>query len=206
MRGSTPEFHWLRPNIFNWSACDPSVKADLYSTGIAIADATFFVDPIVISRQVLKKLLLSFPPPRGLIVTNDNHWRNSQTLAEDLSVPIFARASDQSNDDRPPFVPLPDARLGGNLAVLPIEGAAPGEIALHFPADGGTLIIGDALINFEPYGFTFLPAKYCSNQKEMRRSLLKLLNYEVERIFFAHGTPLLARAGSRLRELLDNHE
>jgi glyoxylase-like metal-dependent hydrolase (beta-lactamase superfamily II) len=62
--------------------------------------------------------------------------------------------------------------------------------------------MGDALINFEPYGFTFLPAKYCSNQKQMRRSLRKLLDYKAERIFFAHGTPILAGASERLKSLL----
>jgi glyoxylase-like metal-dependent hydrolase (beta-lactamase superfamily II) len=86
--------------------------------------------------------------------------------------------------------------------VLGIEGAAAGEIALHYAPDSGTLIVGDALINFEPYGFTFLPGKYCSNEKEMRRSLQRLLGYEAERILFAHGTPILSGASDRLRELL----
>ncbi|PYJ69352.1 MAG: hypothetical protein DME76_09285, partial [Verrucomicrobia bacterium] len=55
--------------------------------------------------------------------------------------------------------------------------------------------------NFEPYGFTFLPAKYCSNQKEMRRSLRKLLDYKAERLLFAHGTPIVSGAGEKLQGL-----
>jgi glyoxylase-like metal-dependent hydrolase (beta-lactamase superfamily II) len=88
------------------------------------------------------------------------------------------------------------------LRVIGIEGAAPGEIILHYAPGGGTLIIGDALINFEPYGFTFLPNKYCSREKEMRRSLRKLLDYKTERILFAHGTPILSGASDRLQRLL----
>ena len=65
-------------------------------------------------------------------------------------------------------------------------------------------IIGDALINFAPYGFTFLPAKYCSNQKQMRQSLGKLLAYKAERMFFAHGLPILSAASERLRGLLES--
>jgi glyoxylase-like metal-dependent hydrolase (beta-lactamase superfamily II) len=65
------------------------------------------------------------------------------------------------------------------------------------------LNVGDALINFEPHGFTLLPAKYCSNQKQLLRSLRKLLDYKAERILFAHGTPVLSGAGERLRGLLD---
>ena len=63
--------------------------------------------------------------------------------------------------------------------------------------DGGTLIVGDALINFEPHGFAFLPPKYCSNPKQMRRSLRKLLDYDFERMLFAHGTPILHGARAR---------
>src|SRR5438045_7469605 len=83
-----------------------------------------------------------------------------------------------------------------------IEGAAAGEIVLHYAPSGGTLIVGDALINFEPYGFTFLPAKYCSNGKEMRRSLRKLLRYKAERMIFAHGSTIVSRASDGLRGVL----
>ena len=79
----------------------------------------------------------------------------------------------------------------------------PGEIALYHSPNGGTLIVGDALINFEPYGFTFLPGKYCLDEKEMRRSLLKLLDRKAERILFAHGLPIVSNATARLRRLLD---
>jgi hypothetical protein len=58
------------------------------------------------------------------------------------------------------------------------------------------------LINFEPYGFVLLPAKYSSNFKLMRRSLSKLLDYSFERMLFAHGLPILSHARERLELLL----
>ena len=66
----------------------------------------------------------------------------------------------------------------------------------------GTLIFGDALINMGSNGFSFLPNKYCFNPKLMRRSLRKVLDYPCERILFAHGTPILSQAKSRLTNLL----
>jgi len=90
------------------------------------------------------------------------------------------------------------------LRVIGIEGAGPGEIALYHPADNGTLIVGDALINSERHGFTFLPGKYCSNEKEMRRSLRKLSACRAERMLFAHGMPILSGASDRLQRLLDS--
>jgi hypothetical protein len=84
-----------------------------------------------------------------------------------------------------------------------MEGAVAGEIALYHPSNGGTLVVGDALINFEPRGFTFLPRKYCENEKKMRSSLRQLLAKPAERLFFSHGTPILSGATDRLRQLLE---
>ena len=87
--------------------------------------------------------------------------------------------------------------------MIEIEGAVDGEIALYHADNRGTFIVGDALINWDPYGFAFLPRKYCLNEKRMRRSLRQLLARPAERILFAHGTPLLSGASARLRQLLD---
>jgi len=57
------------------------------------------------------------------------------------------------------------------------------------------------LINFEPYGFSFLPRKYCLNEKQMRSSLHQLLARPAERMLFAHGVPILSGATARLRHL-----
>jgi glyoxylase-like metal-dependent hydrolase (beta-lactamase superfamily II) len=128
--------------------------------------------------------------------------RDAASFADRFSVPIFA------HPDTFPCATLQWTKVAdggtvcGELAVITIEGAVAGEIALYHSANGGTLFIGDALINFEPYGFTFLPPKYCSNERQMRRSLRKLLEQKVERMFFAHGMPILSRAGERLLQLV----
>lgn len=93
-------------------------------------------------------------------------------------------------------------QLAPAVRLFQIEGAAPGEIALHFPGEGGTLVVGDALINMGSHGFSFLPAKYCQDARQMRRSLPQLLDCQFERILFAHGTPIVAQARRRLAELL----
>ena len=52
-------------------------------------------------------------------------------------------------------------------------------------------------------GFTLLPAKYCADQKTMRKSLRRLLDHAFERILFAHGFPILSGGAGRLRTLLE---
>ena len=143
----------------------------------------------------------------GIFVTNVNHCRAAADFAEKFAAPIFAHSatcaacklsSGREVNDGQTFIP--------NACAIEIQGAAAGEMAIYHEQDGGALIVGDALINFEPYGFTFLPPKYCSDAKEMRRSLRRLLDYNFERMLFAHGTPLMHSARRKLEELLRSNE
>ena len=197
------DFDRIASNIAIWHDYDSTVKAELYSTCLITPDSSYFIDPIPLRSEALDKLVAA-GRVAGIIVTNCNHHRASARFAEQFAVPVLAYC-----DAFPGHAPRQFMRVANGdeicdgLHVIGIEGAAPGEIVLHYAADGGTLIIGDALINFETYGFTFLPGKYCSNEKEMRRSLRKLLDYKAERMLFAHGTPILSRASERLKALLD---
>ena len=168
------------------------------------SDGAYLVDPIPLKSEALDELVNS-GRVAGVIVTNSNHYRVFAQFARQFSVPIFAHRD--TFPDRLPsqFRNVADGHeICGELRSIGIEGAVPGEIVLHYAPDGGTLIVGDALINFESYGFTFLPGKYCSNEKEMRRSLRRLLDYKAERILFAHSTPILSGASNRLQALLSD--
>ena len=196
------DFDRITSNIAIWHDYDSAVKAELYSTCLGTPDGTYLVDPILLEREALYELIGS-NSVMGIIVTNGNHHRASATFAEKFSAPLFGRTEAFLNKVARELKSVTDGdEISEALTVIGIEGAADGEIALHYAPHGGTFIIGDALINFAPYGFTFLPAKYCSNQKQMRRSLGKLLAYKAERMLFAHGTPILSEAIERLRGLL----
>jgi glyoxylase-like metal-dependent hydrolase (beta-lactamase superfamily II) len=164
----------------------------------------YLIDPIPLEKEALDELIGS-DCVAGIIVTNSNHDRAFARFAEQFSAPVFARCETFADKTLDEFTSVADGdEICDELRVIGIDGAAAGEIVLHYAPGGGTLIVGDALINFEPYGFAFLPAKYCSNQKEMRRSLRKLLAYKAERMLFAHGTPILSGASDRLQGLLNS--
>jgi glyoxylase-like metal-dependent hydrolase (beta-lactamase superfamily II) len=192
----------VAPSLLIWQTYDPALKADLFSTAIATRSGSFLVDPIPLTDAALGQLL-NADSVNGVIVTNRNHLRASLEFADRFSVPIFAHTETFSGQAFLGTKVGDGGEICDELAVIGIEGAAEGEIVLHSTTNGGTLITGDALINFEPYGFTFLPHKYCSNEKQMRRSLRKLLAHKTERMLFAHGPPILSRAGERLQQLLD---
>jgi hypothetical protein len=199
------EYHSLAADLAIWHAFDPKAKAELFSAACRTAHGIAFIDPLRLAEPALTDLL-GEDRAAGIVLTNINHWRASARLAEKFSIPIFAHPDSAGAGDAP-FEPLADGQiLFDSIHVIAIPGGAPGEIALHSPHKNGTLIVGDALIHFEPYGFTFLPAKYCVDQKLMRQSLHKLLSFPAERMLFAHGTPILSKAGNRLDDLLKHGE
>jgi glyoxylase-like metal-dependent hydrolase (beta-lactamase superfamily II) len=201
---SVRDFDAISSHLAVWHAYDPAVRAELYSTSLTNSSGIYLIDPIPLQKQALDELIGS-SRVAGIVVTNSNHHRASTHFAEEFSVPIIGHV-DTFSDEQPGHLQrvVDGDEICDALRVIEIDGAAPGEIVLHYTGNGGTLIVGDALINFEPHGFAFLPPKYCSNEKEMRRALRKLLAYEAERILFAHGTPILSGACERLEGLLNS--
>lgn len=182
------ELDQVAPGLFIWQRYDSAVKADLFSTAMVTPAGVYLVDPIPIKSAALRPVLEGGEVV-GVILTNANHARASAEFAERFHVAIAGKGR-------------PGERPSLEITFIEIEGAAEGEIALHLARDGGTLIMGDALINMDSSGFAFLPAKYCSNHKLMRKSLRQLLDCRFERILFAHGLPILSQAHARLTELL----
>ncbi len=196
------DFDVITPYLSVWHGYDSAVKAEVYSTCIVTPDSSYLIDSIPLRTQALEELVGS-SRVAGIVVTNSNHHRAAAQFAEQFSAPVFMRGETFPDKTSGEFRRIADSdEICDGLRVIGIEGAASGEIVLHYVPDGGTLVVGDALINFEPYGFTFLPGNYCLNEKEIRRSLRKLLDYEAERMLFAHGMPILSGASDRLRVLL----
>ncbi len=197
------QFDRLRPGLWIWHAFDQSVKAELFSTAFATDRTVYIVDPIPLAERDLGELT-RVASIAGVIVTNANHQRSALEYSDRFSVPVFAHSETLAGFSPARSGDISAAASQGGFEVIEIEGAVAGEIALYHSANGGTLIAGDALINFDPYGFTFLPRKYCLDQKQMRRSLRKLLSFSIDRMLFAHGTPILSKAGERLPDLLES--
>jgi Metallo-beta-lactamase superfamily len=195
-----PEIEPVVPGLFLWRFYDPSIKADLFATALETASGLYLIDPIPLATQAMEQLATR-ATVAGVIVTNENHERAAAEFARVFRVPIYlnARLNDATN--------LPGVKndFPAELSAVEIEGAPTGEVAVHLGEGDGTMVIGDALINFEPYGFALLPAKYCADAKLMRRSLAKLLDYSFERMLFAHGLPILTGARKRLEQLLHEH-
>ena len=96
----------------------------------------------------------------SVLVTNLNHPRAAAAFARQFEAPIFAAAPVVGEFSAASAAAIADGeKIGSGVSAIAIDGAATGETAFHFMDDGGTMVIGDALINFEPYGFTLLASE-----------------------------------------------
>lgn len=192
----------VAPGVLIWQAYDSKIKADLFSSALTTPTGTYVIDPIPLASDGLRSLRAQ-GKAAGIFVTNANHARAAAEFARTLSVPIFAHRELGGTPDFPHITAVEDGEeFSRGLTAVALDGGPAGEMALHYNDNGGTLILGDALINFEPHGFGVLPAKYCLDANLMRQSLPKLLNYAFERMLFAHGTPILSGARAHLEQLL----
>ena len=159
----------------SWHVYDPSCKAELWSTAYLGKELTVLFDPIVWPNIS--------PLPVGvvhIIKTNANHDRNCQALLHSFSAHLSTHP--------PEFLPLP------------LPGGGEGETA-YFHEKTRTLVVGDSLINLAPHGLTLLPEKYCTDLSLLKTRVKRLLDLPIQRIFFAHGAPILHDALTQLRQL-----
>ncbi|MGI8889946.1 MAG: hypothetical protein ACR2G0_04080 [Chthoniobacterales bacterium] len=199
---SAAELLSLNDLLWLWQAYDPAVKSDLYSTAVKAGATLFLIDPISL-EPAPRQQLFAAASDHIVLLTNANHLRAAADFAAQFKAAVFASTeAGAAAAGLPARAILDGEQIASGVTAIAIEGAAPGEIVFHFAENGGTLVVGDALINFEPYGFTFLPPKYCSDPKAMRRSLRGLLDFSFNRMLFAHGIPIMDSARQKLETLL----
>jgi glyoxylase-like metal-dependent hydrolase (beta-lactamase superfamily II) len=192
------EFQTVRDGLFFWQAYDSSVKVDLSCCARRTKQGLVFIDPIPLAEEALNELTAGCQPA-AIVLTNGNHERAARDLRERFQIPICAHREaapglggvDRTLEDGEAFM--------DEFTVVDLPGASPGEIALH----GADVIhVGDALIHLPPLGFEVLPDKYCSDPKQLRRSLGKLLSFPFDALTFAHGLPMMTQARQRLSHLI----
>jgi len=162
--------------FFTWHAYDPACKAELWSTGFTGPEGTVLFDPIDWPEKS--------PPPKSpvqIVRTNGNHDRNCHALCSKG--------------------PGKMAEKPVGFSMVPLTGAGEDETA-YFHDPTGTLVVGDALIHLAPHGLIPLPEKYCTDPVLLKKSLRRLTELPIRRIFFAHGDPILQDGSERIKKLV----
>lgn len=186
--------------VWTWHAFEESIRTELFSTAVVSEDGLVIIDPIDASRNVLTRLG-KLGPTVAIILTNGNHSRAASRFRERFSAPVFSHPEAVGELTLPVDGTLRmDRRVGGSLEVIELPGAGLGEIALLNP--NGWIHLGDAVINLDDSGPEALPSKYCADAKQLADSLKTLDPLSFHSATFAHGTPILSDAHTRIRSLL----
>jgi len=195
------EYQQITSFLFHWQAYEPSVKADLSCCALFIPDGLVFVDPIPLEKGALCELV-ELAVPRAVVLTNGNHERAAASFKKQFGIPVYAHTQAEGEVTADHWIE--EGELFDSVNVISLPGFGLGEIALHVNQGAGALLMGDALINFGEYPFMPLPDKYCTDPKQGRQSLRKLLSCDFELMTFSHGTPIISGAKARLEKLLSH--
>jgi hypothetical protein len=189
------EYQQVAKGVFAWQDYDPAVKCECSSTAILAPSGWILIDPLPLAEDAVQELIGS-QPVAAVVLTNGNHQRASRRLG----APIHAAGAARTEVEADVWLKEGDL-VAGALAVIDLDGFGPGEIAL---AGSDVLVLGDSVINIGPEGLALLPDKYCTNPRQARTSIRKLLAVDFGILCMAHGTPVAARAKERLRNLIEN--
>jgi len=202
MTAHADEFQALSDTLYHWSVYEPSVKCEIGCTALKLTSGWVVIDPVPLDEPAWKEML-AMAPLRAILLTNGNHVRDALALKERHKVPVVTAADTRRDiaELKPDVTLLPNELLYGITAIA-VPGATPGETAFY--SKTGVLILGDAIINTSTEtGLQFLPDKYCTDAKQNRASLRKLLEYDFHTLTMAHGAPVTTHAKEKLTALLN---
>ena len=91
----------------------------------------------------------------------------------------------------------------GGLQVIRVPGHTPGSIALY-QADQRIMFFGDVIRNNPQQGLQVgVPEDYNVDTEQTRADAHKLLQYPIDYALFSHGDPILGKAGSVIRKVME---
>ena len=192
-----PEYHQITDDLFIWHGYNPECKTDCDSTAIRTQDGFVLIDPVRLEEQAIERMVAD-DRVCAVLLTNGNHLRGSLYEKERLDVPIYA--PEGAREGVPADHLIRDGEvLFRELKAIGLPGAGPGETAY---LASGVLVVGDALINLD--GLEILPEKYCENPTLLLQSLRALGSLDFDIVCFAHGRPIVGRAGEKVAKIVGN--
>ncbi|MBI1929252.1 hypothetical protein HYR99_34025 [Candidatus Poribacteria bacterium] len=208
----------LVPNIYQATTMLKAgpVKVSSAMHVIKAGEEVILIDPFTLpgaETEALERL----GKPTLILITTTWHTRDAESyrkrygakiLANRAAVPKLGIAVDDAFGDG-------ETLLAG-LTTIEMPGTATGETIFRREQGGGTLIAGDALMNFPPgerglimrlIGFHenlgTMPKLFMKDKKLAAESYQKLLDYDFDHILVSHGSPILSRAKKKLRVALE---
>lgn len=195
----------LAENIYSWNKFHEEKGLNFNGSLIVCGEKAIVVDPPPHSENeevfLDKKLKLR---PSLAIVTNKHHLRDVQWWMERYDIPLAMYETETNDYGFEVSRKLKEGdRVEAKCRILHLPGKTDGEIGIYIEEDGGTLILGDALIGDPMGAIKFLPKDKIKDRELLEKSLQKLRTLSFERLIVGDGEPLLSRAKAAVLKFLD---
>ena len=196
----------LLPGLFHWITFHEGIQEEVHSYYVAATEPPILIDPLVPAEGL--EWFQTWKPPQYSYLTNRHHYRHSDRFARAFGTQVWCH-----EDGLHEFTKAQEVHafrygdvLPGGILALEVGVLCPEETALYFPAAGGVLAIGDAIIRSgDELGF--VPDSLMGDNPEaVKRGLREVFRRHLERDFdhllFAHGQPWVGGAKTALHRFL----
>jgi hypothetical protein len=191
-----------RPDLFGWSRFDESRNVDFCSVAWIRPGGNVVIDPLPMSEHD-RAHLAALGGAALIVITNSDHTRGAQSLAQEFRAPLCGPRAERSN------FPFACEQWLGNgeqpvpgLHVLEMYGSkTPGELALVL--EGTTLITGDLVRGQAGGKLNLLPDAKLTDRAAAIASIKRIVDEypEIETVLVGDGWPLFHDGRRALAEL-----
>ncbi len=191
-----------RPDLYCWSVFDADRNVDFHSTAWISPAGNVLIDPLPLSDHDWAHLQ-SLGGAQWIVITNSDHLRASQEIAEKTGAQIAAPIREKDSFPIPVQRWLADGdEIVPGLKAIELHGSkTPGELALLLQTT--TLITGDLVRAHQAGSLMLLPDGKLFDRSQAINSVRRLAELnQVETVLVGDGWPVFYHGNLRLQELL----
>lgn len=198
-------FKVIAENMWSWSVYSEQKALDFNGTALFGSGGAVLIDPVSLD-EAQSRALKERAPLLAVLLTNKDHERASQKIAEDHHIPVWIHEEDASLLQRKPdqtfthYDRLPLGIVAIHLSAM----KSPGECAFFWKngtADG-VMILGDALIGKPAGEMCLLPPAKVSDPAAAVQALRALLQFNFEGLILGDGPGFASGGKAKLTETL----
>lgn len=198
----------ILPGVYHWTTQHPRHGFTVSSYWLERGGVA--IDPFTPREETIEWFAQRSTPPAAVVLCNRHHYRDSGAFNERFGCPVFVPrlGLHEFTHDEPVTPYDPGDELPGGLLALEVGSLAPDEGALYLGSLRALWLADSVVRAFTQDSRPGFVADYLMDDPPgTKRGLLEALRsilatHEVEHVMFAHGEPLLADGGERLRELV----
>ena len=188
-----------RDDLYGWSAFDERLNIDFHSVVWVRPGGNVVIDPLPLSEHD-RAHLEQLGSVRTIVITNSDHIRASESLAEATGARILGPADERDQLECDAWLNDSDEVVPG-LTVMALHGSkTPGELALVL--EETTLITGDLIRAHQAGSLCLLPDPKLSDKEKAVASLRRLADLpRIEAVLPGDGWPVFRGGAKALTDL-----